>query len=85
MADVSSLYQTFTPAIPETGARNVGVYRMQVFDDRTTAMHWQVHKVGARHGKRYYERNERMPVAVTLGGDPALYVRRNGAVAGRAG
>jgi 4-hydroxy-3-polyprenylbenzoate decarboxylase len=55
---------------PETGARNVGVYRMQVFDDRTTAMHWQVHKVGARHGKRYYERGERMPVAVTLGGDP---------------
>jgi 4-hydroxy-3-polyprenylbenzoate decarboxylase len=57
---------------PETGARNVGVYRMQVFDERTTAMHWQVHKVGARHGKRYYARNERMPVAVTLGGDPAL-------------
>ena len=57
---------------PESGARNVGVYRMQIFDDRTTAMHWQVHKVGARHGKRYYERNERMPVAVTLGGDPAL-------------
>jgi 4-hydroxy-3-polyprenylbenzoate decarboxylase len=56
---------------PETGARNVGVYRMQIFDQRTTAMHWQVHKVGARHGKRYYERNERMPVAVTLGGDPA--------------
>jgi 4-hydroxy-3-polyprenylbenzoate decarboxylase len=57
---------------PESGARNVGVYRMQIFDERTTAMHWQVHKVGARHGKRYYERNERMPVAVTLGGDPAL-------------
>ena len=57
---------------PETGARNVGCYRMQVFDERTTAMHWQVHKVGARHGKVYYERNERMPVAVTLGGDPAL-------------
>jgi len=57
---------------PETGARNVGVYRMQIFDERTTAMHWQVHKVGARHGKRYYERNERMPVAATLGGDPAL-------------
>ena len=57
---------------PESAERNVGVYRMQVFDERTTAMHWQVHKVGARHGKRYYERNERMPVAVTLGGDPAL-------------
>jgi 4-hydroxy-3-polyprenylbenzoate decarboxylase len=55
---------------PESGARNVGVYRMQVYDDQTTAMHWQVHKVGARHGKRYYERGERMPVAVTLGGDP---------------
>ena len=57
---------------PETDARNVGMYRMQVFDDRTTAMHWQVHKVGARHDKVYYERGERMPVAVTLGGDPAL-------------
>jgi len=57
---------------PESGARNVGMYRMQIFDDRTTAMHWQVHKVGARHGKVYYQRGERMPVAVTLGGDPAL-------------
>jgi 4-hydroxy-3-polyprenylbenzoate decarboxylase len=57
---------------PESGARNVGCYRMQIFDERTTAMHWQVHKVGARHGKVYYERGERMPVAVTLGGDPAL-------------
>jgi 4-hydroxy-3-polyprenylbenzoate decarboxylase len=55
---------------PEGGARNVGVYRMQVYDDRTTGMHWQIHKVGARHGKRYYERGERMPVAVTIGGDP---------------
>ena len=44
---------------PETGARNVGVYRMQIYDERTTAMHWQIHKVGARHGKRYYERGER--------------------------
>jgi 4-hydroxy-3-polyprenylbenzoate decarboxylase len=56
---------------PETGARNLGMYRMQVYDSQTTGMHWQVHKVGARHGKLYYERNERMPVAVTLGGDPA--------------
>jgi 4-hydroxy-3-polyprenylbenzoate decarboxylase len=55
---------------PESGARNVGIYRMQVYDERTTAMHWQIHKVGARHGKVYYERGERMPVAVTLGGDP---------------
>jgi 4-hydroxy-3-polyprenylbenzoate decarboxylase len=56
---------------PENGARNVGVYRMQIYDERTAGMHWQIHKVGARHGKRYYERGERMPVAVTLGGDPA--------------
>src|SRR6266705_551111 len=55
---------------PETGARNVGIYRMQIYDEQTTAMHWQIHKVGARHGKRYDERGERMPVAVTLGGDP---------------
>ena len=58
-------------ADPDSGERNVGMYRMQIFDGRTTAMHWQVHKVGARHGRRYYERNERMPVAVCLGGDPA--------------
>ena len=57
---------------PETGDRNVGMYRMQIYDGATTGMHWQVHKVGARHGKRYYERGERMPVAVTLGGDPAM-------------
>jgi 4-hydroxy-3-polyprenylbenzoate decarboxylase len=55
---------------PETGARNIGIYRMQIYDERTTGMHWQIHKVGARHGKSYYERGERMPVAVTLGGDP---------------
>jgi 4-hydroxy-3-polyprenylbenzoate decarboxylase len=56
---------------PDTSERNVGMYRMQVFDGQTTGMHWQVHKVGARHGRRYYQRNERMPVAVCLGGDPA--------------
>ncbi len=56
---------------PDTGERNLGMYRMQVLSPQTTGMHWQVHKVGARHGKRYYERGERMPVAVTLGGDPA--------------
>ncbi len=56
---------------PDTGERNVGMYRMQVYDAQSTGMHWQVHKVGARHGKRYYERAQRMPVAVTIGGDPA--------------
>ena len=57
---------------PDTGDRNIGMYRMQVYDGSTTGMHWQVHKVAARHGKRYYERGEPMPVAVALGGDPAF-------------
>jgi 4-hydroxy-3-polyprenylbenzoate decarboxylase len=57
---------------PDTGERNVGMYRMQVYDDRTTGMHWQLQKVGARHGRRYYESGTRMPVSVFLGGDPML-------------
>ena len=57
---------------PETGTRNVGMYRMHVYDSRTTGMHWHVHKVGARHYAEYERRNQRMEVAVALGGDPAI-------------
>jgi 4-hydroxy-3-polyprenylbenzoate decarboxylase len=57
---------------PDTGERNIGMYRMQIFDGHTTGMHWQMHKVAARHGKRYYETGRRMPVAVCLGGDPVM-------------
>jgi 4-hydroxy-3-polyprenylbenzoate decarboxylase len=55
---------------PDTGERNVGCYRMQVIDERTTFMHWQLHKTGARHWRRYMQLKQRMPVAVALGGDP---------------
>lgn len=57
---------------PDTGERNVGMYRIQIYDDRTTGMHWQLQKVGARHGRRYYESGTRMPVAIFLGGDPVF-------------
>ncbi len=57
---------------PDTGERNVGLYRIQIFDDRTIGLHWQLQKVGARHGRRYYETGTRMPVAIFLGGDPVF-------------
>ncbi|MFH1560426.1 MAG: menaquinone biosynthesis decarboxylase [Chloroflexota bacterium] len=57
---------------PETGARNVGMYRMQVYDGQTAGMHWQTHKVGTHHERVALERGqERLEVAVALGGDPA--------------
>lgn len=55
---------------PDTGVRNVGMYRMQRFDARTTGMHWHIHKTGARHYDAYKRAGRRMPVVVTLGGDP---------------
>ncbi len=54
---------------PRTGARNVGMYRLQVFDERTLGMHWQTHKGGAEHERLAAGR---MPVAIALGGDPAM-------------
>jgi 4-hydroxy-3-polyprenylbenzoate decarboxylase len=58
---------------PESGVRNVGCYRMQKLDRRSTAMHWQIHKTGARHYRRARELGkDRLEVAVALGGDPAL-------------
>ena len=58
---------------PDKGTRNVGCYRMQVFGPRETGMHWQLHKTGRRHMRRYRELGiRRMPVAVALGGDPCL-------------
>ena len=56
---------------PNTGTRNVGMYRMQVFGPTLTGMHWHKHKVSARHFAEYKKTGRRMPVAVALGGDPA--------------
>ena len=63
---------------PETGKRNCGVYRMQVFDDTTTAMHWQTHKHGAHHFRearrttKESSQDRRIEVAVAVGADPAV-------------
>lgn len=55
---------------PITGQTNVGMYRMQVFDNKTTGMHWHPHKGGAYHYEIYKKMNQKMPVVVTIGGDP---------------
>lgn len=55
---------------PNNNARNVGMYRMQVFGPKLTGMHWHKHKVSAKHFNEYKKLNKRMPVAVILGGDP---------------
>ncbi len=57
---------------PETGKRNVGVYRMQVFDERTTAMHWQTQKHGAEHFRRARAKagEGKIEVAAAIGADP---------------
>ncbi|MGD0955755.1 MAG: menaquinone biosynthesis decarboxylase [Candidatus Acidiferrales bacterium] len=58
---------------PETGKRNVGCYRMQVFDSRTTGMHWQTQKHGAEHFRsaRSKNREGKLEIAVAIGADPA--------------
>jgi len=57
---------------PETGMRNIGTYRMQVFDGRTTGMHWQRHKGGAQHYRVAERLGRRLEVAVALGAEPVL-------------
>jgi len=57
---------------PDTGKRNCGMYRMQIFDERTAGMHWQTHKQGAEHYRRLRSHGlTRMDVAVAIGADPA--------------
>ena len=57
---------------PETGMRNIGTYRMQVFDGRSTGMHWQRHKGGAQHYRVAERLGKRLEVAVALSAEPVL-------------
>ncbi|MGO0122238.1 menaquinone biosynthesis decarboxylase [Desulfothermobacter acidiphilus] len=56
---------------PETGKRNMGMYRMQIFDATTTGMHWHRHKDAAEHYRKAEAKGQKLPVAVALGADPA--------------
>jgi 4-hydroxy-3-polyprenylbenzoate decarboxylase len=57
---------------PESGMRNIGTYRMQVYDGRTTGMHWQRHKGGAQHHRVAERLGKRLEVAVALSPEPVL-------------
>jgi 4-hydroxy-3-polyprenylbenzoate decarboxylase len=57
---------------PETGMRNIGTYRMQVYDNRSTGMHWQRHKGGAQHYRVAERLGKRLDVAVALSSEPVL-------------
>lgn len=57
---------------PDTGDRNIGMYRVQLFGPRKCAMHWHMHHDGARHFRMYQARGERMPLAIVLGGESVL-------------
>lgn len=66
-----TLPQVFTYD-PETGEGNCGLYRMQIFDERNAGIRWRAGSDAARHHAAWQRRKKRMPVAVALGGDPAL-------------
>jgi 4-hydroxy-3-polyprenylbenzoate decarboxylase len=57
---------------PDTGDRNIGMYRVQQFGPRRCAMHWHMHHDGARHFRMYQKRNEKMPLAIAFGGESVL-------------
>ena len=57
---------------PETKTQNTGMYRLQVFDEKTTGMHWHLHKDGRQIYEKYRQIGGKMPVSVVLGCDPAI-------------
>ena len=58
--------------IPASGKRNMGMYRLQVYDPQTLGMHWQLHKGGAEHWRRSGEASTLMEVAIAIGAEPVL-------------
>jgi 4-hydroxy-3-polyprenylbenzoate decarboxylase len=56
---------------PETDIRNLGVYRVQIIDDKHASMHWQTHKRGAQHYKMLKEQGKKIEAAIVIGADPA--------------
>jgi len=56
---------------PETGIRNLGVYRMQILDSNHALMHWQKHKRGAHHYDISKEKGKKIEAAVIIGSEPA--------------
>ncbi|MBI4744837.1 MAG: menaquinone biosynthesis decarboxylase [Actinobacteria bacterium] len=57
---------------PKTGIQNMGMYRMQVYDEKTTGMHWFTHHTGAAHYRENSAQGKRTEAVVVLGGDPAV-------------
>ena len=57
---------------PETGQQNVGMYRLQVYDQKTTGMHWHLHKDGREIYEKYRRLGKKMPVSVAIGCDPTI-------------
>ena len=56
---------------PETGVRNLGVYRIQILDDTHALMHWQKHKRGAQHSEISKDKGDKIETAIIIGGEPA--------------
>ena len=61
------------------------MYRMQIYDERTTGMHWQVHKVGARQEAVLRTRRAHARCGHDLGGDPVYTFAATAPLPGRAG
>lgn len=55
---------------PDTGIRNLGVYRLQIINDKQAIMHWQIHKRGAQHFDISKASKNPIPVAIVIGSDP---------------